>query len=177
MSEGFGKDGKGVIVRETVTKALVTLAANTGIVISGGDIGITLTDDFRILATEYLASLQLATFVAGDGPIELYLANGDLSLADFVESIEATGPLNRNDRDLNEKVMRWSKCLGQIAFVEENAAGGVLLPADGGVGKITPRWTFSKGVGWQWFAYNTGQALTTGATVKIRAKHYGVWVG
>lgn len=176
MSEGFGKDGLGVIVRETITKALNTLAADTGIVISGGDISTLMTDDFRILKTEYMATLQNATHQAGDGPIELYMANGDLSLADFEESIEATGPLNRNDRDVNEKVMRWSKCMGQIAFIPHNGGAGALLPANGGVGSITPRWTFSKGVGWQFLAYNTGGALTTGSTIKIRLKHYGVWV-
>ncbi len=173
---GFGKDGKGVIIRETVTQALGTLATDTGIVISQGDIGGTLSDDFRILKTEFLAALQGATFDSGDGPIELYLANADLSLADFEASIEATGPLNRADRDVNEAVMRYSKCLGQIAMVAENTGGGSILPLDGSVGELIPRWTFSKGVGWQWFAYNTGATLATGALIKIRAKHYGVWV-
>ncbi len=40
----------------------------------------------------------------------------------------------------------------------------------------TLRWTFSRTKSWNFFVYNLGAAITTGATVIIKAKSFGVWV-
>ncbi len=171
---GFGKDGKGVIIRETATVALLTLAANTGISLTGG-VGSGLLERFRIIKTEFLALIIFGTFVSGDGPIELYLVDADLTLAEAEAAIEATGPLGPNDRVGAEVAQRWTKAMGAIPFVPENEGPGSLLNG-GMIVEQTIRWTFAPAKGWRWHAQNFGNAITTGATIKVRAKHFGVWV-
>lgn len=43
-------------------------------------------------------------------------------------------------------------------------------------GTINPRWTYSRTKSWNWMVFNRGNALTTGGTVVINTKDFGVWV-
>ncbi len=173
---GFGKDGKGAILKDSPTQALLTLAANTGIVIAGGNtIGTSLRERFRIIKSEISARITGATFASGDGPIAIYLVDGVFSLAEFEASIEIAGPDGPNEQDVASTVERWAMRIGEIPFIAENEGPGSLLNRGMPVEK-TIRWTFAKEFGWQWIAYNEGTALTTGASVEVRAKHFGVWV-
>ncbi len=173
---GFGKDGKGAILRESPTMALGTLAANAGLIMTGGNsIGTDMLERFRILKSKIYAHLEGAIFVSGDGPVALYLVDGDLDLAEFEAGLELAGPDGPNDRVVAEKVERWSMFIGMMNFVEENTAAGSML--NGGLAvEVTPRWTFARAKAWNWIAYNEGQALTTGCILNVRAKHFGVWV-
>ncbi len=172
---GFGKDGKGIIIAEAPNIPLGTLAANTGIILTNGDIGQTLLERFRIIKSSITAAIQGGVFATGDGPIELYLVDGDLSLAEFEEAIETVGPLGPNDRIRMEQAARWYKSFGMMNFIAEDSGDGPML--NGGlVVERTIRWTFATSKGWNWIAYNHGTALTTGATIKLQCKHFGVWV-
>ncbi len=174
---GFGKDGKGVIIKEAATQPLLTLASNTGLFLaSGNTVGASLKIRFRSLKVEYTGIINGAAVVDGDGPIDLYLVDGDLTVAEAEEAIELAGPVAANDRVAAERAMRWVKYMGQIWFVEQtaNAENPHLRRA---VIEMTTRWTFGIDKGWRWMAYNSGSgALTTGATIKVTAKHFGVWV-
>ncbi len=171
---GFGKDGKGAILYETVSIALGTLAADAGILATGG-IGTTLLERFRIIKTEIHAHISGPTFALGDGPLAIYLADGDFSLAEIEESIEVTGPLGPNDKVSADRAERFTKLFGQVNFSpNDNGTGNIL--EQGRVVERTIRWTFARAKGWNWMFYNRGTPLTTGATAKLRAKHFGVWV-
>ncbi len=169
---GFGKDGKGAIIREKVNAAaLGALAAEDGIVVSGG---VTLGSDFRILKSEIRATVIGLTATEGVG-LSIYMANGDLVEADIENCLETNGPTDRNDRDSAENAERWVHLLGVMSRAVgteemfENDQGGHILVAK-------PRWSFSNPEGWKYFVYNDGVVLTTGATVELMATHYGVWV-
>lgn len=165
---GFGKDGKGVIIRENTSITLGTLANGAAIKATGGQLAI--TEDFRIIKTEYLISFEGKT--ADENIITIGLADNELSVTEIAECLAVDGPLDRNDHLKNEQVMRPVWELAQLG-----AGTNGVIPDTGLPGERNLRWTFSDTDGWTWFAYNeSGAALTTGTVVRIRAKHFGVWV-
>ncbi len=176
---GFGKDHKGIIIREADSITLGALA-NAAAVKQNNPLAI--TDDFRIIKSEYLMVLTNLGAV-DDLPVHVYLVNDDLSVADIAAAVTAQGPLNRADRNIAEEAMRFVLTLGTFQSREiVPVVGGMypLLGADGQEGMIekTVRWTFTKGTGWSIAAFNnSGGVLATGAVVRFAAKHYGVWVG
>ncbi len=169
---GFGKDGKGAIIKELTLVTIGALGSNDVVKAAGPVI----TEDFRIIKTE--VSCTLTALTAGEGTgASLGIANNDLSAAEIEESLEVTGPLFPGDRILQEKAERFTKILGE--FVPGNVNTQMLLqgPDGGSPVSATIRWTFGNSqAGWGWFVYNNGAAITTGATAVVRAVHYGVWV-
>ncbi len=163
---GFGKDNKGVIIREDNAIALGALAARTVILFPA----LALEEDFRMLKSEIWAILD--DHANGDGAkIVLGLACAELSLAEVEEALEINGPINRNDRLQEERATRpvWL-----IEGFEEKSDASVQRMAKQ---EWKKRWTFSNADGWNFFIYNQSNGpLTTGSTVRISATHYGVWV-
>ncbi len=175
---GFGKDGKGIIVHDSTD---VTLAALAGQDLVLNASSVSLDKDFRILKTEAIATLTEITSLEGAG-LALYMTEGELTAAQIEEVVELSGPVALGDADAEEIASRWVRLMGvspnnvvnatERSF--ENKQGGLIL-------ETNPRWTFrrrrtvSEG-GWNWAVYNNGVTLTTGATVRIKATHYGVWV-
>ncbi len=171
---GFGKDGKGAILREQINgSALGALAAKDGIVVAGG---ITLAEDFRILKSEITAVVIGLTTGQGEDGLSLHMCNGDLAEADIEECLETNGPLNRSDRDLTERAERFVRKIGVIAGHTADAEHSFVGETNSPMIVVKPRWTFSNATGWKYFVYNDGVLLTTGATVELMATHYGVWV-
>ncbi len=168
---GFGKDGKGAIVRESDVIALATLANATAIKQSNP---LVITDDLRIMKSEYTVGFTGHT--AGESPIDLYLVNNDLSVGDIAAAIIAQGPLNKSDRDRAEAAERSVKLVGTL---QQQAVGHALGPQNQhGLLTVIHPWTYTKGVGWALVAHNkSGGTLTTGTVVRFSATHYGVWVG
>ncbi len=168
---GFGKDGKGVIIRETRSVALGTLDVSTGIIVGTN---IDILERFRMLKAQIVATLTGLTSGEGEG-LALYLVSGDLTLAEFEASIELTGPVGPNDSVVAAIADRWSMWCGgtttsggaEQVFV--NPEGGPLL-------EVIPRWTFARTKSWNWIVYNHGVQLTTGSTVFLKCKDFGVWV-
>ncbi len=168
---GFGKDGKGVIVRETISTGLGTLAQNAGLLMGA----ITMAEDFRILKSEIMGGIvDLPT--TEPEMMGLYLVNGELTLAEAEAAIELDGPTNRNDRAAQELAERFVRPVGM--FNRGAAAVGAHLVGENGgpVATIKPRWTFPNPEGWDWMVYNFGAAPTTGGQFNARITHYGVWV-
>ncbi len=168
---GFGKDGKGVIIKESRTQALGALANSAGILIGTK---LATLERFRMLKTEVMASIVSLTSGEGSG-LWMGLADGDLSLAEIEAAIESNGPLGPNDSVQEAIADRFIMILGagdiEVAteYLFHNHNGGHLMTA-------TPRWTFARTKSWNWFVYNQGTVLTTGATVNIKVKDFGVWV-
>lgn len=164
---GFGKDGKGVIIHEDVTIALLTLAG--GAVLSAGNVA--LQDDFRIIKSEYFARLD--GFTVAEGPLLLVLADAELQDIEIAQACLAQ-PSDRNDNVENERSHR---PVFNCGYFSGNAATGQVGQSDGRLAEKTIRWTFSDTEGWEWAILNLGSgALSTGAVVAVYAKHYGVWV-
>ncbi len=168
---GFGKDGKGQIITE---RSVITLAA----LLNGAAIKqtapVAITDDFRILKSEY--AIGFTGHTGGEVPVDVYLCNNDLSVTDIADALDAQGPLNKSDRDLSERSMRSVKLLGTLQI----ATTGHVIGANNehGVVVLKHPWTYTKGVGWALAAHNnSGLTLTTGTVIRFAAKHYGVWVG
>ncbi len=173
---GFGKDNKGAIIRENTTIALSTLAANTAIKVDGA--ALTLVDDFRMMKSLIFSNVTGLTGGEGEGLL-LGLANGELSVAEIVECINASGPLNTNDRLRQERAERAVWLIGAYESNNADATGteGTFRGDNGGpmiVHKLP--WTFANPEGWDFFIINTGSTLQTGASVRVTATHYGVWV-
>ncbi len=168
---GFGKDGKGVIIKETRSQAVGTLANSTVLIIGTN---IATVERFRMLKTQVMASITGVTAGNANG-YYFGLADGDLSLTEIEQGIETIGPLGPNDIVTNAFAIRPIWILGGIKqqnnteVLFENETGGSVL-----VG--TPRWTFASIKSWNFFIYNMGAAPTTGSTVDIRVKSFGVWV-
>ncbi len=174
---GFGKDGKGAIVKEQTTLTLAALAAKGLVNVASS---VSLDMDFRILRSDVTCVITGLTTTQGIGLI-LYMVEGDLSGTLTEANIEQNGPLRLGQQEEEEVASRWVRriaiTLGDDVPTERvmrNKYGGGLLD-------IEPRWTFRRGRtasegGWNWAVYNDGATLTTGAIANIIATHYGVWV-
>ncbi len=81
---GFGKDGKGAIVKEQTTLTLGALSANDLIL---GDSAVQLDMDFRILRSDITAVLTGMTSLEGQGLV-LYMTEGDLTEIQVEANIE-----------------------------------------------------------------------------------------
>ncbi len=171
---GFGKDDKGVIIREARSQALGALAAQAGILIGTK---LAITDSFRMLKA--VGSFVMDGLTSGESEgLLLFIANGDLTLAEAEAAIELSGPVDRSDRVNGPIAERFVQLVGATAD-GSSAVKAVMLDAHTGAPVIVakPRWTFGQNDSWNWIVYNNGAALTTGATIKLRTQCFGVWVG
>ncbi len=169
---GFGKDGKGVIIRESRTQAI---GAMSQVVLLIGTKLVTL-ERFRMLKTELFATITGLT--AGEG-IGLYLgiADGDFTAAEIEAAIESNGPLGPNEAIEEELAERFMTMLGALSVPDQAQSEATFRNENnGGMMTANPRWTFSRTKSWNFFLYNIGAAVTTGASINIRAKSFGVWV-
>ncbi len=173
LTMGFGKDGKGAILSEQLNTGIGALATAAGVRVAAA---IVLADDFRIIKTELTATIRGLANGEGAG-LRLHLMNGNLTLAEAEGQLEADGPTDRNDRTLIEAAERFVKVIGLVEQPDPAGTEAVFRGVEGGpIIEKTIRWTFSDNDGWAWLIYNTGDTLTTGATVFLQAKHFGVWL-
>lgn len=170
---GFGKNGRGAIIRENVLITVGSLAANTGILANGGSrISDNLQEDFRILKTEIVLSKINQT--TDEASLSLWMVDGELSLAEASAAIQNGGPLDRNDRDQQERAERWVKpvCI-LLASTDITAGAGTAYQVPI---VIKPGWTFSDPEAWDWMIFNQGEASAGATLVRMLVTHYGVWV-
>ncbi len=179
---GFGKDNKGQMWREGGIITLGTLAANTAIKAATQ---IAITEDARLLSMDL--GLHMIGLTNLEGPIIMGICNNELTVAEIAEALNMDGPLDRNDRELNENI---GKAVFPLALLTAqgfvpmgkwvNAESNAGISANGSSllgGRRTLQWTFSNPEGWTWFAFNfSGSALTTGAILRFFATYYGVWL-
>ncbi len=168
---GFGKDGKGVIITDVDTITLGTLANVTAIK-QGSPLA--MLEDFRLIKLEM--AIGYAVITAGENPINIYLVNNDLTVAEVAEAIVTAGPLNRNERIATERA---SRAVFLLATAGGPATDFAFKGHDGQEGIISKviRWTFSNPEGWSIVAFNnSGSALTTGTIIRFSVKYFGVWV-
>ncbi len=175
---GFGKDGKGAIIKEQTTFALTALAGQD---LVADDSAVLLDEDFRILKSEVTCVLTGMTSLEGQGLI-LYMTESDLTSASIEANVEQNGPVSLGDPAAAEVASRWVRRLGMTVGPTVNETERVMRNEYGGpLLTIKPRWTFRRRRtaaqgGWNWAIYNDGVTLTVGGTARILATHYGVWV-
>ncbi len=175
---GFGKDGKGAIVKEQTNLSLGALAGQDTVLASSS---VLLDSDFRILKSEITCVFRGISSLEGQGLI-LYMTNGILSSTEVEANIEQNGPIRMGEQIEEEIASRWVRRVGitigptvnETERVVRNKYGGGLL-------ELNPRWTFRRGRtasegGWNWVVYNSGVTITTGGSGDLIATHYGVWV-
>ncbi len=171
---GFGKDGKGVILRERNNESLAALASGSGEIFTSK---YALVEDFRMISTEINVTVELVSDAGIHGTV-FGIANGNLTIAEIEQVLDgALGPFGPSDRIGEEVAERFVKILG----VFENPSGGLEANLHGKHGepliRETIRWTFTNTDSWVWFVYNnTGVTMGTGNGVQIMATHYGVWL-
>ncbi len=170
---GFGKDGKGIILREVATITIGALAAGAVVKHTGGVV--LQTTSFRILKTEYFAVMTTA-FQGEFDQVLLGMANGALTTTEIAACITADGPDDRNDPD-KEEAMRAVWLLAHLREQGDSANAINEALNNNMLMDVSLRWTFTPTEGWDWFVFNPlGGAITTGAVVSIVVKHFGVWV-
>ncbi len=175
---GFGKDGKGIIVIEQTVVTLGGLAGQDSVI---GASDVSLDSDFRILKSELTCVLTGMTSLEGAGFI-LYMTEGEISAAEGEANVELDGPERSGDQTAEEVASRWVCRVGILMPPTVNETERVMTNEyGGGILTLKPRWTFRRGRtaangGWNWMIYNDGVNITTGASVRIMATHYGVWV-
>ncbi len=171
---GFGKDGKGVIIRQFVDPVSLGAMA-TGIAVTFGSL--VMEEDFRILKSEVMAGIVGGDAGEAEGVL-LGLANGELSTTEIPESLRAQGPVDRNDRLREERAGRQVHSIGvgvkvavantEIVFHDKNTNSPMCIDRF--------PWTYSNPEGWDFFVYNQGPAIAAGSNIYLQATHYGVWV-
>ncbi len=168
---GFGKDGKGVIIRESRSQAIGSLATEATILIGTN---LATLERFRMIKNELWAAITGLTTGEGTGLL-IGIADGDLTVAEVDTALETSGPFGPNDTVIEAIVDRYVILLGAVdretgtEAIFENEQGGHMME------KVI-RWTFARTKSWNFFLYNIGAAVTTGATVIIKSKSFGVWV-
>ncbi len=171
---GFGKDGRGAIIREQTSGSIGALSAQDEVQIGTA---LALIDDFRILKTELFAHVRGLTAGEGNGGI-LVMADGDLTSAEVEAALEVDAPLAANDSVGAAVAERWTKTVAALV-VDDVTNTFATFRGDNGGTMITvkPRWTFGAASRWKWYFYNqSGATIQTGATVELIATHFGVWI-
>ncbi len=162
------------IIRSTESIALGSLANVTAIKLGSA---VTLTEDFYLTATEVFCAVAALTAGEGEG-LMLGIANGDLSVTEIQECLVVDGPVGLNDRVKTERAERFVKLFGAVGNSGPSSTSQVILGEHGGpMMKVNPKWLFTSDQGgWDFFIWNAGIALTTGATARLTNIVYGRWI-
>ncbi len=162
----FSDNSMASIVWDETTLTLSTLGSGS-ILTANSRIDASRLQGFRILKTQYYFALKSMT--PDEGPIMMHLAH-DLTAAEMEETIGAD-PQRSGDPTLEPRALRPVWPLGLLGNDTEGNAGVFLQ------GEIKLGWSFPEGTILKIGAENiSGSALTTGAVVRGRMKHFGVWL-
>ncbi len=127
-----------------------------------------LADDYWLQSADL--SWTMDGHTAGEGPILVGIASGDLSVAEVKEAINAV-PTSRSDRVAREHASRPVRRVGQF----DGAAAGEKL-FDGAVKRTPGKIYCAEGdeiIAW---AFNgSGAPLTDGTNIRIYGTLYGSW--
>ncbi len=161
----FSDNSMAGIFWDELQLALGTLGAGTTIQINSR-LDSSRLQGFKLLRTEY--DVQVFGLTAAEGPVHVSLCH-DLTTTEHEETLGGD-PQRAKDPDLSEKAMRPVWPLGHLYH-----EGGIGVTSLRGVIKLG--WSFPEGTPMKWcFNNRFGTSLTTGAQVRLTAKHFGVWL-
>ncbi len=142
------------------TFTLATLATDTGMINTVA----TINQNYKAMSLH--GAWGLSPLADGDGPLLFGLADGELSLAEIEQYIEAAVTDARNAPN-TEQVARPVQVLGALG--KDKAT--IYLQGD----RIRLP-TFREDKGFSWWIYNLGIAMTTGSIVENRGRFFGRWL-
>ncbi len=123
---------------------------------------------FTVVAVDLLWSMDDIT--AGEGPIQVGIANGNLTGAEIGEYLDAN-PSSQNDIIALERLRRPVRATALFAGFETHETLN-----DGKAIRTKLRTTLDEGVEMAAWARNkSGATLTAGAVVRVMGKIYGFW--
>ncbi len=127
-----------------------------------------LADDFWIQSMDLNWAIRTAT--AGEGPIAVGIANGDLSVSEIKEALNAS-PVSRSDIVNREHARRPVRRVAQFEVLAANESLN-----DGKPIRTVGKMYLAEGTELNAYAFNqSGASLTTGAVIRIWGTIYGVW--
>ncbi len=152
-------------MRVDITIALLTLGTGT---IIDGDLTALGTTKYRVVSMDLLWTIRDHT--AGEGPIEVGIANGDLSNTEIGEALDAN-PTSPSDIVTIERTRRPVRIAGLFpGLLTEEALN------DGKVIRTKLRTILDTGIELiAWVRNDSGAMLTTGTVVGIHGTVYGYW--
>ncbi len=126
---------------------------------------------FRVLRTEYWFRWVNATI--GEGPIMCGVAFAQGTSSIPVAILADPQSSGSGDKIAQDEAMQPVFPLADL-FAD---AVGDQVSTKTAVQVFKPRWSVIEGESMNWFVFNhSGATLTTGSTLKIFAKHFGVWL-
>ncbi len=148
--------------------ALGTLATNAAIQLAGP----VLTHDARLISLTGLSAVDALT--AGEGNFMWGISSADLSQAELEAYLENNGPLTPSDivgKEISTRG-RFVRVLGKLTpqgngqqaadFMKNVSLSGLKIAEDAG--------------GFDFWIYNLGTALTTGATFRVAMQVFAKWL-
>ncbi len=161
----FSDNSQAQIIWDDLSLSLSTLANQTAIII-GSKIDAAREMGMKILKTEYLAVIE--DLHANDNGRTLWLGLAHDLVGTEIDACLSADLQRRGDPTLSSQANRPVWMLGLMLRPLTN-------PRTEGVIKLG--WSIPEGTVLNWFLRNdSGAPLTTGATLRIVAKHYGVWL-
>ncbi len=158
-------------INETLTITLLGLGS-LDVVTQGG---LVTTQGGFCTSSQIMAFLDGLTVGEGQGLL-LGVADGQLSASEIEEQIESQGPFFKGQTPQSEKAERMVRIVGEIGSRSSD-----LVPTLTEIVRFWRRFptklSFSedKSNMFQWFIYNVGNAITTGATCKLHLRHNVRW--
>lgn len=159
------------ILHEVITITVGALASQTA-VLGSSKIDASRENGFRIMKTEYEIDYRGKT--ASEGPVEIGFAYNQS--ATLIGETLADDPQSRVEDENAGETKRPVYPLEMVPYNVTNKHGtNPTVPT--ALRSMTARWSIPEGNKFDAYAYNWGGgALTTGMTITIRCKHYGVWL-
>ncbi len=159
--------GEQMSVSIAETSTLSTLAQFAGLKANGP----AMTRGGKVLSVR--GAISLFGLTAGDGPLAFGIMQGDMSMAELEAYFEADGPLTPSDTTGKEIASRGSRYrqLGVLVPVGNGTVASVWLDNASVKGLKFSEATETT-IGWGWWIYNLGQALTTGASWSRFVQHF-----
>ncbi len=159
-------DNKGSIL-DVASAALSTLAVDTGQLLAAP----VMTRGGAMISAQIAATVTV--LAAGDGPFLFGIANKSLSLAELEEYLELDGPIEPTQVPQVERATRGKliRTLGLIVPTGDGTVANLFVDNRSLSGL---RWN-EESAGWNYWVYNRGQALTTGAILRIWASFFVRW--
>ncbi len=145
---------------------LGTLAQNAVVTVDLTALGVT---EYQVVSADLIWSIEGMASV--DGPVQVGLANGDLSGTEITEKLDANSS-SASDVIARERQRRPVRQVGQIGEV---GGTGARVLNDGKPIRTKFRTKLATGIELEAWVRNLAAALVTGATVHINGQVYGYW--
>ncbi len=149
--------------------AQITLSTLADGVAVTADLIQALTEDFYILSVDLSWALLEAT--AGEGPLQVGVAMGDLTVSEIVEAVTAS-PSGPDDIIAIERSRRPTRISGAFSGLNTEE-----VLDDGHMIRTKCKFMLYDGKSFKaWCLNRSGAALTTGSLIRVTGRAYGRWV-